>query len=479
MTATLKKIIAISFFALNILTAYQLHAMDNNRYTINSAVQVEQIAKELGRLEYLYKQAGKFCHQWIMQPSNHSHLLHQLKETLEANNFSSIEALANHIKQTFCPQLFGKATPELSKSMQILQQRFYKNIGMEAVQIAIVQNYAKQAQWQTAQQQTKAPTHLAHKFAAQQALRRVIEITGQPEQLATESSQQITAEPANFATHSVTFWPIFKAFDIAEKTFGSNQWNSINDMQRQYLQYYHQYKASLEMFSEQEMQAIASQNHEVINTFLRANGFDIQLDQFSPLDIGFAAVMKYAVEWQTKGTSRTIKSRYTQQVYPAFAMKNYRLYHSPSHNYEIFALSTKTNDIAYITMVDQPLDHFALLKTINSIKEILNYQQLWECPNLIIPKVSLNQQVDVSWLLGMKMPHGIISQALQQNKFSMDELGAKAESAFAMGVMRGGEPTPYLINGPFIIWFERADCPFPVFAAYVTEDDWKDPKAIQ
>jgi len=74
----------------------------------------------------------------------------------------------------------------------------------------------------------------------------------------------------------------------------------------------------------------------------------------------------------------------------------------------------------------------------------------------------------------------IITQALQQTKLRMNEEGARAQSAVAIGVLRGCLPTyDYVIDWPFLFWITRPGISKPLFVAYVTEDDWKNPGDIR
>jgi hypothetical protein len=64
----------------------------------------------------------------------------------------------------------------------------------------------------------------------------------------------------------------------------------------------------------------------------------------------------------------------------------------------------------------------------------------------------------------------------------MNEVGARAESAVMLQVAAvaiGPEPKPdHVIDRPFLVWFERDGLSRPLFAAYVVEDEWRNPGAI-
>ena len=91
--------------------------------------------------------------------------------------------------------------------------------------------------------------------------------------------------------------------------------------------------------------------------------------------------------------------------------------------------------------------------------------------------VDLDQKEDLSWLINMGYGKYFITQALKQNQLKIDEKGAQASSAtaIAMGKSFSG-PRSYIIDRPFVVWFERAGNSFVSFVAYVDYDSWKTPK---
>ena len=90
-----------------------------------------------------------------------------------------------------------------------------------------------------------------------------------------------------------------------------------------------------------------------------------------------------------------------------------------------------------------------------------------------------------SWLIGMRTTMGeghqeaVISQALQQTKFKMNQLGARVKSAVAIGISKTSASIeilePIIINKPFFLWIERPGLSFPLMYAYIDEANWKNP----
>jgi len=100
--------------------------------------------------------------------------------------------------------------------------------------------------------------------------------------------------------------------------------------------------------------------------------------------------------------------------------------------------------------------------------------------------VNLDELVDISWLLGMETTaesgqRAWVSQAKQQTILKMNEVGARAKSAVAIAVTRSIEmPKPdMVINGPFLVWFEREGlAPSRSSSGHITQEDWRNPGDI-
>lgn len=171
---------------------------------------------------------------------------------------------------------------------------------------------------------------------------------------------------------------------------------------------------------------------------------------------------------------------------------------SKIHKYPIACLATKSNDamymstkvnvVMYMTIIDSVPDNIDGLGLIMKAEELSKNKQFtdYNFGGLRFPMVNINQGVDIGWLKGMatvgkdNLPY-YISQALQQNKLRINEIGARAQSATAISVrlMSAVPPPPdYTIDRPFLVWFERRGLSKPIFAAYVTEEDWRNPGDI-
>lgn len=287
---------------------------------------------------------------------------------------------------------------------------------------------------------------------------------------------------------SVTTYPIVAALVKAEgmSGMGSNRlWQATNDTQRHFLQNFFD-NCRGEVGYIPEIDSIASWTVEDINTFLQLRGFTIKLQPFGGDTFGVASVLDLLVEWPVKGEVTTLQG-IDRKTYPGVRIsgEGVKFFKAYRHDYPIAMLETKTRDRVYMTMLDRnPSDGFDLVERKQKISHGLT--PLLEYDGLIFPMVDMDQNVDIGWLLGMHTrgkdgQPARITQALQQTILKMNAVGARAKSAVAVAVTRSiAMPKPdVIINGPFLIWFERDGVTKPFFVGHITQEHWCDPGSIK
>lgn len=290
------------------------------------------------------------------------------------------------------------------------------------------------------------------------------------------------------ASKTAATYPIVAALVTAEQMEGmgpDRQWQSSNDLQRQFLEQF--FKACRnEVGNIPEIESLASWNFEEVNAFLRQRGFTIQLQPFRPPDFGVASVLDLLVEWVQEGEAGTVQGIDTRD-YPAvrISQEGADFYEVDGHPHPIVALETKTGDVVYMTMLDsEPAYEFDLIDQVEGLSH--GMRPTYGYGGVIFPMVDLDQRVDIRWLIGLTT-RGVdgrpatITQALQQNILKINEVGARAKSAVAIEGSRGMHmPEPDLvINGPFLVWFERSHLAKPLFAGYITQEHWKNPGSLK
>jgi hypothetical protein len=283
-----------------------------------------------------------------------------------------------------------------------------------------------------------------------------------------------------------TPYPIVAALKAAEDFLGPNrEWHSVNDLQAGFLR--DQFAHCIDLIDQiPEIERIASRDNEIINKFLRERGFSLHVDPIEPLQFGIAGMLDLQVEWMLPGERVAIKTQRWQYPGVRLDSEHVQFYRAVGHPNPIACLSTKSGDRVYMTMLDEPPDA-------NSVAQISGTQFARMEPGgnfsgLIFPMVDLNQETDISWLAGLHTVNDrnepcMIARAQQQNRLRMSEIGARAQSAAVMELTFGmvaSPPPVHVIDRPFLVWFQRFDDSTPpLFAAYVTEEDWKDPGDIQ
>lgn len=282
-------------------------------------------------------------------------------------------------------------------------------------------------------------------------------------------------------------YPIVAALVEAEKILGRNRvWRALNSSQVFFLQTVFPARSDIDAGRIACIESIANRDVSVINSFLKAHGFSVQLQPIGPGGFAVASVLDLLVEWLEAGAVTTVHGQDGVE-YPAVRVKqsNRQISTVIGHQHPIVTLATRTPGVTVnLTVAEQQrqsptadLELAAWAAHLSKLRQRgVNYG------DVVFPMVDLNQEVDISWITGLStmgddgMP-AIIAQALQQTKLKMNEKGARAQSAVAMAVTRGiSTPMPPLvIDRPFLIWFEQEGLSQPLFVGHICEDAWKNP----
>ena len=287
-------------------------------------------------------------------------------------------------------------------------------------------------------------------------------------------------------SNTTVIYPIVTALVKAEELIGPGRsWRATNQAQERFL------KESFEPCRKEsgsiaEIESIASFRAEEINRFLSKRGFKIQLRPFAQntqwKEFGVASVLDLLVKWLKPGKATTLKTSDGQSY--AAARQDTEVssfYRAAGHDYPIAQLKTTSSDLVFLTRLDHAAADFELLhytrRLVDSIEPINDYS------GVVFPMVDLKQEVDVSWLIDLESSSASgqpvkITQALQETHLALNEKGARAKSAFAATIVQAAYRTPrpdLIIDGPFLIWFERPGLSEPLFVGHITKEDWKNP----
>lgn len=303
-------------------------------------------------------------------------------------------------------------------------------------------------------------------------------------------------------SYTAAILPILAALNVAQDALHIEKWVDTNPTQTVLMDQYYSKTHELKNLLPQELSSCASSDFDEVNNFLKSKGFDIQLDTSKGKtgDLAVASILDIALKWKVPGEkswimfSRDISGRKPSpkgngilpggcivlDEYPAVSMKSGYTIRKTSDKQYILAVEAENGDIVYMTLADKPLQSFDLLAKIQSLssktyKDVTNnYSQI------LFPMVDIDQKVDISWLIGLSDSSGnwSILDALQQTRFQMNEKGAAVQSAVAIHVTYRSISTPkpvFEIDKPFYLWIERPGMSMPLFAAYISKVDWKEP----
>lgn len=289
---------------------------------------------------------------------------------------------------------------------------------------------------------------------------------------------------------TLCIWPILKALTLGAAWLNpdpSCYWQAVNQTQTTFLETYYAKTVELSVFNDKELRSWMSPDHNFLNGILKKENFSIQLEPMNPDEIGVVSILDVAVEWMHKGQKTTIKSNTSgaTQEYPAVSMnKGFQVYSSMQHNEPIACVQTKNNDKVWMTVANTPRVGFEIENHISQIRSSISQDSSYD--SLVFPMVDLDKEEDISWLKGMEWKksgwtQGKITQALQQTKFKMNEMGARVKSAVAIVFTRecARRMTVMVIDKPFYLWIERPGLSKPIFAAHITPENWKDPKDLK
>jgi hypothetical protein len=298
----------------------------------------------------------------------------------------------------------------------------------------------------------------------------------------------IRRETMTKETSVVVTYPIVSALLAAEEFIKDAEgWKPINDAQKEFLEEVHTLCKG-EIPSIEEIESIANTEVEVINKWLRDNGFNIKLEPFDAGGFGTASILDLIGHWSIKGKKASVVTD-EREYFPgvkiaAVGVEFHSLEGDPNL---IVALTTRNEDIVYMMMADETPAGLEMVRHVEDITQRMTPSKP-EYDGLIFPMIDLNSQGPLEWLIKMELttpqgefPFYFIQQALQQTKLKMNEEGFRVKSAVAIAAMLGaGFPKvfPYVIKRPFLMWIMRPGLCRPLFVGYLNKDVWKDPGGL-
>lgn len=285
---------------------------------------------------------------------------------------------------------------------------------------------------------------------------------------------------------SCVLHPIMGALVALEKLIGGPRvWSPINKEQERFLRHFgtdlgvgRKESELLKALEGVTLKTKAAKSADVLREFLAAEGFNLPVRDFKPDEAGAAAVLKILLKWLAAGERLEIIGERTGGRYPAFKITRSRKLDNVAFfkaRGPVAMLRTKSGIRVHVTPLNEELAGLDLLEWAIDISQALHSGG--EYDGVVIPMVSMDHEVDITWLQGMWTLGQFVAQALQQTRLRMNHLGALAESAAVVTTRKALSET-LTIKGPFVLWMEVDGFSQPLFTAHITEEDWKDPGPI-
>ena len=289
-------------------------------------------------------------------------------------------------------------------------------------------------------------------------------------------------------TSTAVILPILAALNAAQLNFlgFDHTWKSTNRTQDSFITQYFPKTEELKKLSAKELSSCASENVDVVNAFLKVKGFgEMQLDDPGEGGFAIASVLDILCKFRVKGKKSSLRVNVPGtskiETFPAVCLKDGYTLRRLKDGACILTVDCENGDRVCMIEAEKPLDGLELLEKIDSLSSAEYTDVTQGYDQVFFPMVDYNQKVDISWLEGMIYPpKWYISQAVQITRFQMNEEGAAAQSAVAIGISKTCIRINdiFTITKPFYLWIERPNMTLKLFAGYCDTDCWKEPKGL-
>jgi hypothetical protein len=266
-------------------------------------------------------------------------------------------------------------------------------------------------------------------------------------------------------------------------------WTTSNISQEKLIRYFSTHANAHDFFYPQETAFRAHTDRDYVNDFLKEH--DIYTELTTPYTqrmltqyVYVASTIQIIDHWAIHGSYTRIETQKngSKKSYAAITFtQGFNAFHVKAQVQQknpIFVIKTEQQDDVYITLADKCLTDFDLLEKAMILSHQTQHTDMIHYASLTIPMVSLDHIKDILWLQGMRLKNFDyqIAHVIQRITFGMDEYGF-TKNDFITPQKNHTESAGqcYTINQPFYLWIKRSGSVVPIFAAYIDEQDWKDP----
>lgn len=280
-------------------------------------------------------------------------------------------------------------------------------------------------------------------------------------------------------TKTEAIWPILGCLAKAQEFLKTQEeYVCENNLQEEFLKVFWRWKADLDKVP---VESRADFSVNPINAWLKERGFDIRLDPVCSPEFAVASILDALLEWKEEGSSCKVKD-FTGKLYDGVRMDSgYQILYSPEVG-KYLQVYTKTGEEVNMAVCDPAgrLDNFGLTRLAMEINDTMIPDSF--SPSYVsFPMIDCDEKPDISFLKGLSIEGFRIGEALQQTRFRMNEKGARAQSAVAMGFrcLCMIQPTSFEIDSPFLLWINSPKTIYPIFAGFFMTETWKQPKDLK
>lgn len=208
--------------------------------------------------------------------------------------------------------------------------------------------------------------------------------------------------------------------------------------------------------------------------WLKSEGWEAQIPQGTSMDLFLASTLNIVAKW------REIGRAYQEQGIDRVLLKKGARASVPGAQHPVVAVSTQQDRFNFcFQQVDTAPTTVDALTT--CALDMIGTTAREEV-HLDFPMVDLLVRDDAKYMLGIHAGTNVITQAAEQLRLELNEVGGRASAAAEIRVTRGIRKTPTIkLDGPFVvaIAIHRNGTPHDaapiLFAAYVDRDAWKKP----
>lgn len=222
------------------------------------------------------------------------------------------------------------------------------------------------------------------------------------------------------------------------------------------------------------IESFAAREIDTLNEELAKRGYTIRLAPEPPVDGAVVSFLELLVRWKERGEKCFIER--DGVAYPASQNKK-GTHYAELHGQPMVQIDTDDPNIIVVLAKHntQPADLHGAAEDILANRRPVHYT------GVKFPFIDLHDEPDLDFLIGTRIKGSkdelTITQALQETILKMNNIGALAKSALAVGATRTAfEKEKILVfDEAFQVIFARATDKTILFTAWCDTDSWQDP----